>query len=357
MKVLLLGEYSGFYTNLKKGLLKHDVQVTLASTGDGWKKIEGSDYILYKNRGRNVFESYYNVIVSPYLNRKDLFGYDIVQIVGPSIYPGSINKSIIKDIIDHSGKSFISVAGNCASLYNSYKEGLLGYYTYDDNPEAYERYIGNSYKVRRLINQENFLYNYVDGIIPIMYEYAVGVRNRKNTMPTIPLPMDCSHIEYVPNVADKKIVISHGVIKEKFKGTSYIVEAMNIIKDRYPNDVEIRIGGKMPLKDYLQWLGETNILIDQCKEHCYGMNALYGMAMGKIVLGGASKNSLNEFNLKSSPIHHIEPNVNMIVDSLESLISERKRYEEMGAQARSFVESFHDCSKIAEKYINTWKSI
>ena len=44
MRVLLIGEYSGFFLNLKKGLEKLGVDCTLAANGDGWKAIEGASF-------------------------------------------------------------------------------------------------------------------------------------------------------------------------------------------------------------------------------------------------------------------------------------------------------------------------
>ena len=37
MKILLMGEFSGFYLNLKQGLQELGAEVTLAANGDGWK--------------------------------------------------------------------------------------------------------------------------------------------------------------------------------------------------------------------------------------------------------------------------------------------------------------------------------
>lgn len=357
MKILLLGEYSGFFTNLKKGLLELGHEVTLASTSDGWKKIEGTDYQLYKCQNNTKLETIKECVISPYLRKKDLYGYDVVQIVGPVLYPLPINKIMLNSIINHSKKSFISVAGACGSLYDSYKSGLLGYYTFDDNSEECMIFDGKSKKSRKRNEQEKFIYENVDGIIPIMYEYSVGVRNRKNCMNTIPLPFDSSSVEYIPNIVNDKIRIAHGVIKEKHKGTSYIIEALRIIKERYPNDVEIAVDGKMPLKDYLEWLKSCNILIDQCKEHCYGLNALYAMAMGKIVFGGATKASLHELQVDSCPVVHIEPSVEQIVSQLERIIKKKNDYEKMGLVSRKYVEKVHNHITIANEYIKTWNSI
>ena len=193
-----------------------------------------------------------------------------------------------------------------------------------------------------------------DGIIPIMYEYAVGVRERTNCRKTIPLPFDSKKVEFQGNKFRDKVVFFHGLLREKDKGTDYIREAFKIIKEKYPNDVECIMAGHLPLQEYLEVLGKTNVLVDQCKEHCWGLNACYAMAQGKVVLGGASRNSLKEFGLKKSPLVHIKPNVQQIVSQMEIVLEERKRLEDWGCESRSFVETFHNHIDIAERYVKEW---
>ena len=358
MKVLLIGEYSGFFTNLKKGLEKIGVTCVLASNQDVWKKIDGTDIQLYKTTHKNLFGKIYNLFLEPILSRKKLYGYDVVQFVNPSVYPSRINTYMVKKIKKHSGKMFVSIAGDCLPVYESYKKGLLGYYIYDNNIELVDKYESGSGKSRRIMKTEEECLLLSDGIIPIMYEYAVGVREMKQSLKTIPIPFDCSDIEYRPNkIKNGKIVIFHGLIREEAKGTKYILEALEIIKQRHPNEVEIIVDGKKPLKEYLEMLSEVNILVDQCKEHCYGMNALYAMAEGRVVLGGASENSLTELGLSECPVIHIEPNVQQIVAQLEYVISQKEHIEKLGEQSRRFVEKFHDCERVAQEYIKAWNNV
>ncbi len=115
------------------------------------------------------------------------------------------------------------------------------------------------------------------------------------------------------------------------------------------------VKGGMPLDEYLEVLRSTNILVDQCKEHCWGMNACYGMAQGKVIMGGASRNSLKEFGLESSPVIHIKPNVQQIVDQIEYIIENRNKVEQWGRKSREFVEGFHDHRKVAQMYIEAWQ--
>ena len=77
------------------------------------------------------------------------------------------------------------------------------------------------------------------------------------------------------------------------------------------------------------------------------MNACHGMAQGKVVLSGASRNTLKEFGLSSSPVFHIKPDVNQIVSQLEYLIENKDNIEEFGYKSRKFVETFHNHRRIA----------
>ena len=64
MKVLLLGEYSGFYYNLKRGLQELGVEMELFANGDA-----------------SPIKRFYNKIILPELQKKQYSGYDVVQMV------------------------------------------------------------------------------------------------------------------------------------------------------------------------------------------------------------------------------------------------------------------------------------
>lgn len=353
MKILLMGEFSGFHTALKHGLEELGHECVLASNGDNWKKIEGSNLRLFRTDFKNPIDKGYKLVVEPLFGLRKFYGFDIVQYVNPIIYSPYINKIVFDKIRQHSSKIFTAISGDCHSLFQAYEKGELGYYIYDDNPELCSSYINDKHAKARII-QEEYTYNHVDGIIPVMYEYAVGVKERTNLLPTIPLPFESDKIAYKENKVNGKIVIMHGVIREKYKGTAYILQALDIIKQRYPNDVEIIVDGKLPLNEYLKVLQRTNILVDQCKEHGWSMNACHGMAQGKVVLSGASRNTLKEFGLSSSPVFHIKPDVNQIVSQLEYLIENKDKIEEFGYKSRKFVETFHNHRRIAQLYLDNW---
>lgn len=355
MRVLLLGEYSGFYKNLKRGLQELGVDVTLIANGDSFKEVGGADNTLFIDGDSNPFRRIYNKVVVPATNKKELYGYDVVQLVTENIYTPYVNRHMIKAIKKHNGKLFVSLSGNHQTVYESWKTGKLRYYTYDNNEEKYELFVKNSLRNILYRNSAKFVDKIADGIIPTTYEYAVGIRSMENAKPTIPLPFDAREVAYIENKVDEKIHFYHGLLRPKDKGGDVIKQALNIIKEKYPNDVEICVADTLPLKEYLRVIEKTNVLVDFCKEHCWGMNACYAMAMGKVVMSGATQESLQEFGLNESPIIHIEPDVDFIVRQMEYILDNKERITEWGRESRKFVEEFHDAKRIASLYMDVWK--
>lgn len=351
MKVLLLGEYSGFYKNLAIGLKEFGVEVTWYCNGDSFKKISG-------NTGKLLSESRNFIIrnIQNFSFRKLLQDYDIVSMIDLRIWGVVLSVPMVNYIIKNNAKVYANMAGDCSFYYDSWLKSSVPYSPFLDNPQLASVFDGRSLASKLLRKTELYNASRVDGLIPVMNEYRIGVKNYSNLKSTIPLPVDTKTIKYKPNKIRDKIVIFHGLNRENSKGTSYIREAMNIIKARYPDDVEIIIDGNMPLDKYLKVIEKANIIIDQCKAMGWGMNACYSMAQGKIVLAGASKETLDDFGLKKCPIRHIKPDVKSIVEELENLVRNRNMIEQYGEESRKFVEEFHDSRKVAKQYLECWKN-
>ena len=127
-----------------------------------------------------------------------------------------------------------------------------------------------------------------------------------------------------------------------------------ILKKKYPNKIEIIIDGNLPLKEYLKVISRANIIVDQASTYSYGMNALYSMAQGKIVMTGLEKEALSAFGLSSSPVINIKPCVNNIVMEIEKILQDLSLVEKIGKETRDFVVNHHDYKKIARMYMDTW---
>jgi hypothetical protein len=131
---------------------------------------------------------------------------------------------------------------------------------------------------------------------------------------------------------------------------------MNRIKDKYPDKVEIIVDGLMPLNKYLQLIKNVDIVIDQCLSYEYGMNAVYSMAMGKVVLSGNEIETQIHFQRSDIPIINILPSADDIFDKLERLIFDPNKILELSKKSRIFVEEFHDSIKVANQFIQIWNN-
>lgn len=354
MKILLLGEYSGIFRNLKEGLfaLGHDVKI--ASRGDNWKKIK-NDIALEKNLPGTIGK--FQRRIYPFTILDKLTGYDVVQIINPFIFPHDfgINETILKKVIVNNDKTFLSAAGTDPVYFDSCN--LILRYSPIESFKRYDLKIEkHPYETKAMHKWNDKLSSLVHGIIPIMYEYQVGYKNCKNCKNIIPMPINTDNIGYNSNRILGKIVVFHGLNREGFKGSHMIKAAMQRVRDDYPDEVEIIIDGKLPLNEYLKILNKSNIVIDQAYSYSYGMNALYAMAMGKIVFSGSEPESLKAFGIKENPVVNILPDENQIYNKLKYFIENKNMIPEWGLSSRKYAEVHHHYKTIAKKYLNIWSS-
>jgi len=353
MKILLLGDYSALQLNLQEGLIELGHDVTLVSHGDDWKKI-GNDISL-QSKKKGFIGKLERKYILPLKLLPKLIDYDIVQFIGPILFSQSFgyNEKLISYIIKHNKKSFLLAAGDNSIYWENARK--LRYWPNEEarSIDGETKYTWAKPRIRR--------WNYkmasmVDGIIPITYSYAIGHEQFGNLCNTIPIPMNISQIQYHDNIVNDKIVLFHGLNRIGFKGTKYIKKAMEIIKARYPDKVEIIIKGNMPLNEYLEVIQRTNLILDQTFGYNYGVNAVYSLAMGKVTLSGCEPECLKEFNIESSPVINILPDVDQIVSVLEDLVLHPEKIPEIGKASRKYAEELHDYKKIAQQYIDTWNN-
>lgn len=351
MRILLLGEYSGLHNNLKAGLQELGHDVTLAASGDGFKNFPAD--IKFDSLKSGILGKIEKNL-SYFFNLNKMVGYDVVQIINPIVFNPKfgINKFLLNYIIKNN--NIVSLLGaGCDAFYwqNSRKE--LDYGPFEDNLKYdYKSTTNPYYDGEDALNWNVLLANKVDHIIPIMYEYEIGYRDFNNLRKCIPIPMNTNKINYQPNTISETCKVFHGLNRYGFKGTRIVEQAFSKLKNS--KFLDLRIEGNMPIQEYLNLMQKTNIIVDQVYSYSAGMNAIYALAMGKIVLGGAEPESLRALNLKDSPIINIKPNPESIVQAIEFLLDHKSDIPEKGFEARNFVINNHNYIDIAEKYLNTW---
>lgn len=355
MKILLLGEFSALHKNLKEGLVELGHDVTIVASGDGWKNISGDIDLGSKRKG---FLGKLEKLIKLIWIVPKLKNYDVVQFISPIVFPKifGINSRVTQYIISNNRSSFLVGAGATDQLSviadfceNEFKYPQLYKEIKKSNPKMWSQT-----KLGREYNK--WFFDKIDGFIPIMYEYAEGYRRLRNEKlcKTIPIPINVDKIEYSDNYVNNKVVIFHGLNREGVKGTPIIRNAMERIQQDYPNEVECIIDGKMPLAKYLKFLERVNIVIDQTYSVSSGVNGVYNLTMGKVVLGGGEKEFLKEFSLSESPIIPIKPCAQHIYDQLKYLIDNKSKLITIGRKSREFCENNHHYRIVAQKYVDVW---
>ena len=175
----------------------------------------------------------------------------------------------------------------------------------------------------------------------------------------IPTPINIDLIKYTPLVIDNKINIFCGINtnNQHAKGIPYFIEALNLIEQKYGNNIYIQITKNIPYKEYINIYNNCHIFLDQCLSYDQGYNGREAMAKGKVVFSGASKEFRDFYNIKNHemPLIEAKPDVEYLVNKLSELIENPQLIIETSKRARKFIEKEHNYITSAQKYIDTWK--
>lgn len=340
MRILLVGEFSGVHNNLKKGLeeLGHDVK--LAADGDGFKQL-GYDFSVkpFKDKyiGR-ILNLIYLII-----NYKKFIGYDIVQFISPFVIPTYVYKlGLLKVLFENNTKIIYYACGTDPNYVSTSK--TLKYHPLSN---------GKYYPKRRLEYYKWFIKN-IDIVIPSMYDYYLGYRDINNLGNSIMLPGSGDYINQLKK-PDDKLKILFGITRRDFKGADYVEDALEMILHKYGDRVEINIVERLPFDDYKLLLDKTDILIDQCKSQFYGMNAIFAMERGVIVLSGSEVDAVNYLGINDPTIINIRPNSEFIFKELEKLISlNNNEIHKFKLKSLSYVKTFHGIRNISQRFENLY---
>ncbi|MDH5691826.1 MAG: hypothetical protein OEZ47_01840 [Gammaproteobacteria bacterium] len=350
MKILLFGEFSGVHLNLKRGLISLDQNVTIASTGDGWKGF-GADISLGK--GGAGLAGKLSRIATPIISRRDLIGYDVIQLISPFSYFTEYGLySFQKYLIENNERTFLVSAG-CDYYFRKniqksfFKTPLCDRclaIDYGSKVCPYESEGKKQWNERIL--------RYVNGVIPLAPFYEYVYRFSDKIRPMIPFPIDTSQVQSELKKPGKKIKIFHGINRRGFKGSDVIEKAFDRLQSKYPKDLELIIAKGMPYKIYLETLRNVDVVLDQLYSPGWGINTLITMLMGKLVITHYKDDGVVNHNEAS--VVNVVPSVEGIVESVEWILENKNNYVYYGERNRLYVEKYHDHIHIAKKFLSAW---
>ena len=338
--VLIYGEYSGYGKSLVKGFKELGYQSDVLSfSGDGFKKINDG----LKLKGNSKFRKMLSLIkLIP-----KILSYENILVVNPDFFRLKFLGPLILFLLKIKNKNIILLCcGDDVEFIKQGIEGKIVNWPYCDISLPSKDYFNK---------RQDIIINYLiaslsSKIIPVMYDYKKAWSYSKfshKLTETIPLACDGEIKTIQEN--NNKIIIMHGINREGFKGSNVIKKALLNIKNKYNNEVEIIFPEKLPLTEYLEIMNNVDVAIDQTKGNSYGMNAIYSMLAGHIVLAPSNIYFKNDLNIQNSPIVSIENNENSIFVALEKILDERYKIKELKLKTQEYAIKIHSPKTIALK--------
>jgi hypothetical protein len=353
LKVLLLGELSGVHQELRDSLkaLGHDV--TVAHSRLATPEF-ASDVPLYRpppgpegvwQAGRDIF--------SQIRNARRFTGFDVVQMITQKFFHWKIQRRMM-DFVAANNRRLVVVNTTCSADYHDQVQALD--YRPCGDCMAFDLKADRCLYDRadeRALEQQVF--SLADAIVATHFDYSMSMRPTPVTRKVhpIPLPIDTRRHRPSPLPNGHRIRIWYGETRYGFKGGRFIGEALDrLASSDLASQVEIIRTQRQPFGDYLAALDSADVVIDQASSYNAGMNGLYAMARGRVVLTGAEPRALTFMGIDPAacPAINIVPDADRIYETLRRLVIERARLPDIGWRSAAFIEQYHSADVVAAQY-------
>lgn len=378
MKILLIGEYSRLHNSLKEGLMALGHEVTIVGCGDKFKQFP-VDFSIYAricndNKIANfLFKSIQKVIgfnlekiekaIHFYLLLSKLNHYQHVQLINSDAletYP-ILSRFLYKKLFQNIQSRSLLVCGDETPIIDylfkkEFKYSVLTPY-FEDNSIEKEFQFPLKYRNDNYRKTFNWLVKNCQNLITSDLDYEIPMQKMGFQTTFIPNPINTDKITFQNIGITDKIVIFLGINRLSYskKGIIYFEKALEIIREKYADKIEIIVSENLPYSEYISTYNRAHILLDQVFAYDQGYNALEAMAKGKVVFTGAETEFLNQYQLQADDVCiNAEPNENEIAKKLSFLIEDPEKINKISKNARKFIEKEHAYKIIAEKYFTSW---
>jgi hypothetical protein len=379
MRILLIGEYSGFHNALKKGLVEHGHEVTLVGDGDGFKQFPVDIKLAHKLLPRNSWRKKLQVglwkltgidlkdrvFLSRFRENEQLLkNYDIVQFINSNPFhcEPAIEWKMLDYLLKNNKTFFLSACGDDAPYIKYLSTSHEGYSILKPEPGKTmpAAYINHTLKYLKpgYVANYNRLLGHCKNIIPSNTDYAAALSHEVKTTTLIAAPVQ---IDLLPLKQNSNLAVIHiflGINQRNYwkKGINYFEDALTIIERKYASKVEVTRATNLPYATYINAYQNCHILLDQVLCYDQGYNALEAMAQGKVVFAGGSSVYLKAHGLKEIPVIDAQPDVDLLVNQLSMLIEKPETIIEIGVKARAHVLNYHHYKNVAGKYLELYNS-
>ncbi len=376
MRILLIGEFSRLHNSLKEGLVALGHEVVIVANGDGFKnypvdlstKAKWCETLIGNIPRQIIFRlTKFDIAtlefgVRFYFHLNQLKNFDVVQLINeaPIQTTPKLERFLLKKIFKHNKKTFLLCCGvdyMVAKYLTEKKERYSIMNPYFENPKSRKEYqfifdfLKSDHK-----KTHDLVYKNVNGVIASDIDYFLPMQKHIKFLGMLPNPVNINKIEFSELEIKNKIIIFLGINRGTYytKGISFFEKALEILKQKMGDRIEIIIAENLPYQNYIYKYNQAHIILDQIYGFDQGYNALEAMAKGKVVFTGAEKEWEEYYNLSEKVAINALPDIDYLVSELENLVNNPTHIIAIGKRARKFVEKEHNYINIAEKYCETW---
>lgn len=363
MKILFVGDYSGFHATLASELRRRGHSCTVVSNGSTYMNTE-RDISLCRAPG---FIGSVKYLFDVFRVMDKLRGYDVVQLINAhflNLKPGKLSyflRALKRD------NDLICLSHCSTDHYYAkamLKGELLQYSEYGFNGKHTEFSLNCSDTIDGWLLPvckawADQVYDDVDCAVSALYEYhKVWEPIFGDRLSYIGIGVDTQRLAYqpIPDDGPLRVLVAIKPDTAPNKGIRLLHNQLQILQQRHPNKIELLVAEKLPLTDYLRLAESCHVVADQIYSYTPATNALQSMALGKVVISGGEEDYyrfIGEDNLR--PIINIDPRNDNFADFLEPILLDRKALQQRSRDGRLLVEKHNDIRVVADRLLQAWQ--
>jgi glycosyltransferase involved in cell wall biosynthesis len=168
----------------------------------------------------------------------------------------------------------------------------------------------------------------------------------------VPPGLNLREYEPVPPVERERPLVVHAPSDPEKKGTRHVVAAC----ERLPVDLDVVHG--VPHEEAVERFKRADIVVDQMHYLWHGVFAIECMAYGKPVVTHLDEEAVEKTETafgRKVPIVSAGPED--LEDKLRPLVESFELRKQLGAEGRSYAEQVHDIDKVADRFIEIYRSL
>lgn len=278
--------------------------------------------------------------VSYFISEFDIFHFFFNCTLIPDYSDLKVIKRLNKKIVMHNWGSDVRTYDKAVEMSKYY--ALL--------KNSYFKHINENETHRKLLE----ISKYADAACTFQLQEFIHMYYKK--IYEVNLAIDLQKYSFVEKTNNKKLTIVHAPTNPAFKGTEYILDAIEKLKSKY--DFEFILIKGMTHEAAKKIYTKADLIIDQIMAGGPGLFAHECMAMGKNVICYVSEYYFNKYNYYYGQNNSlISANPDNIYEKLEDFILNKEIYLKNRINGRKFVEQNNDSRKIALDLIKIYDEL